>query len=225
MTHVFCKCGYLPRAWSVKDVPRIGSVPVRYDHADSPFCMAVGFRWGWDQVTCGKDAKRAIDGVPMCLRHARVATCHLPHDTWSIHQRWKDRTAAYEKMPVVITDGGAKEAGFARTTGDCVYRAIAIAEQRPYREVAEALFSLGADQKRNGVPAYVYGGYLLRNGWRKVLAKGIFLRRDGGLPAGRLLVHVVRHLLAVIDGTIYDTWDSSANGTRRVKYFYVKETA
>lgn len=44
--------------------------------------------------------------------------------------------------------------------------------------------------------------------------------RDGELPMGRLIVSVSRHLVAVIDGVIYDTHNCSRNGTRCVYGFW-----
>lgn len=46
--------------------------------------------------------------------------------------------------------------------------------------------------------------------------------REGELPNGRLIVSVSRHMVAVIDGVIYDTHDPSRDGTRCV-YGYWRE--
>jgi len=43
------------------------------------------------------------------------------------------------------------------------------------------------------------------------------------LPAGRLVVSVSKHLVAVIDGVIQDTHDPSRNGTRCVYGYFTKE--
>lgn len=42
-------------------------------------------------------------------------------------------------MEFVYNDGGRSEAGFKGTTGDCVCRAIAIATQRPYKEIYDLI--------------------------------------------------------------------------------------
>jgi hypothetical protein len=229
VTHIFCRCGYLPRTWRVdRDTPRVGSVYVRgpASNPPSPFylttCQAVGFRWGWDPTVCGADVDRTVIGIPMCKRHARVAECPLSHYDRDVEQRWRERTERYEKMPVILTDGGRKDAGFGHARGDCVYRAIAIANRIPYKHVAESLFRMGADKRMNGVPGFVYEPFLQRLGWIKTRPKGIFLRK-GMLPMGRLIVLVSKHMLTVIDGTIYDTYDSSQRGTRRVQAYYTKE--
>jgi hypothetical protein len=43
----------------------------------------------------------------------------------------------------------------------------------------------------------------------------VHLRREE-LPAGRLVVQASKHVVAVIDGVIHDTHDSSRDGTRCV---------
>lgn len=46
-------------------------------------------------------------------------------------------------MEFVYNDGGRSEAGFKGTTGDCVCRAIAIATQRPYKEIYDLINEFG----------------------------------------------------------------------------------
>lgn len=167
MSHMFCRCGYLPRVWRVdRDHPMVGSVYVRrkafYTSSYATFyettCQAVGFRWGWDPTVCGADVAKQVDGVPLCKRHARVA---------------------------------------------------------------EDLFRLGADRKMNGVPNYLSMHYLEMLGWKRTKVTRTFLRK-GSLPMGRIIVLTPRHMLAVIDGVIHDTYDSSKRGTRKVQAIYTK---
>jgi hypothetical protein len=47
--------------------------------------------------------------------------------------------------------------------------------------------------------------------------------RDGELPAGRLIVSVSRHTVAVLDGVIHDIYDPSRDGTRCVYGYYSKD--
>ena len=42
-------------------------------------------------------------------------------------------------MQFQYNDGGRAEAGFKGTTGDCVCRAIAIATEKPYREIYDLI--------------------------------------------------------------------------------------
>lgn len=69
-----------------------------------------------------------------------------------------------------------------------------------------------------------------KNGWvwtpTMFIGSGckVHLRGDE-LPAGRLIVSVSKHLVAVIDGVIHDTYDCSRNGTRCVYGYYRKAGA
>ena len=109
---------------------------------------------------------------------------------------------------------------------DCVVRAIAIALDRPYAQVAadlEHLYGLPVDIQ--GVPREVYEPYLADAGWTWTptmwIGKGctVHLRPDE-LPSGRLIARVSRHLVAVIDGVIHDTHDPTRGGTRCVYGYY-----
>jgi len=147
----------------------------------------------------------------------------------------------------VKDDGGRSESGIPRAdqaVGDCVARAIAIATQRPYREVHDALVVRSVQhahvdnsaygkwvRRRGGVRAFdadhgcsdgAYGSYLESLGWKFTSTKGqrkVHLRADE-LPPGRLIVRVSRHLVAVIDGVIRDTHDSGGAGRRPVTGYW-----
>ncbi len=124
-------------------------------------------------------------------------------------------------------DGGRAEAGFRGTTGDCVTRAIAIATSKPYQEVYDALNKLGKGERtgklkrgkssaRNGVYKTTYRKYLASIGWQWTptmqIGSGCRVHlTDDELPDGRLVVVVSRHLTAVIDGVINDTFDPQRN--------------
>jgi len=45
------------------------------------------------------------------------------------------------------------------------------------------------------------------------------------LPDGRLIVKVSKHITAVIDGVLNDTYDCSRNGTRCVYGYFKKNVA
>lgn len=128
-------------------------------------------------------------------------------------------------------DGGRAAAGFRGETRDCVTRAIAIATERPYREVYDALNRLARAERprhgasrsssRAGVGRLVRHRYLEALGWRwtPTMAIGsgtrVHLRRDE-LPAGRIIVALSRHSAAVVDGVVRDTYDPSRGGSRAV---------
>jgi len=129
------------------------------------------------------------------------------------------------------SDGGRAEAGYKGSTGDCVTRAIAIATELPYAQVYDALNELAGDERprargrrssaRTGVRRPIYDHFLKLLGWEwhptMQIGSGckVHLRADE-LPPGRLIVRLSRHIAAVIDGGLYDTHDSSRNGTRCV---------
>ena len=130
----------------------------------------------------------------------------------------------------VYDDGGRKAAGFKGETNDCVTRAIAIVTGRDYREVYNELAErqkqiTGVKSARNGINKSVRKQYLADLGfeWIPTMHVGegttVHLRSDE-LPSGRLIVAVSRHVVAVIDGVIHDTFDPSRGGTRAVYGFH-----
>lgn len=150
-------------------------------------------------------------------------------------------------MNFQFDDGGRVAAGFEGKAGDCVTRAISIATERPYQEVYDALWSeiteyaathrdraakriqrgngLKGTTPRNGVSRKIIRQYLTGLGWKWTPTMGIGTGcrvhlRDGELPAGRIIVSVSKHLVAVIDGVIHDTYDPSRDGTRCVYGYY-----
>lgn len=139
-------------------------------------------------------------------------------------------------MSFNYNDGGRKAAGYEGSAGDCVVRAIAIATERPYQEVYDALFELnrnqrgrlrGASPRDGGTKTATIRKYLSGAGWEFVptmtIGSGckVHLRAEE-LPAGRLIVRASKHLVAVIDGVINDTYDPSREGTRCVYGYYRK---
>jgi hypothetical protein len=124
----------------------------------------------------------------------------------------------------VYDDGGRAAAGFKGEARDCVARAIAIATGKPYREVYDALnawikryrprcnkHTSGREGARTGVRKRIRHAYLTALSWRWTptmrVGSGcrVHLRADE-LPPGRLLVATSKHLVAVIDGVIHDTY-------------------
>lgn len=138
-------------------------------------------------------------------------------------------------MEFVYDDGGRAAAGYLGHTGDCVARAIAIAAELPYRDVYDALASGNAGQRRTkrstgsrgrtaregiNTTRKWFKDYMASIGWEWVPTMHIGVGCkvhlvDGELPAGRLIVVVSKHYLAVVDGVIRDTHDS-----QRRTYWY-----
>lgn len=121
-------------------------------------------------------------------------------------------------------DGGRAAAGFKGSAGDCVVRAIAIASGRPYQEVYDDLFVLNrraGGRKGNPKRCSPRDGntstktirrYLAGLGWRWVptmeIGSGCKVHlTESDLPTGRLVVRLSKHLTAVVDGVIHDTYD------------------
>ena len=146
----------------------------------------------------------------------------------------------------VRNDGGRQAAGFQGRAGDCVVRAIAIAAERPYLEVYEALRNANAlyaegrssrlakhiavrgSSPRNGNHRTVFHDYILSLGFEwvptMVVGKGCQVHmRSTEIPAGRLIVKVSKHLSAVIDGVIHDTHNPARGGTRCVYGYYIQK--
>jgi hypothetical protein len=147
-------------------------------------------------------------------------------------------------------DGGRRAAGFSGTTRDCVVRSIAIAAELPYRQVYDALYEAtlanrttmrkltkrygkqasGHASPRTGVQPRVYKPYLEELGWiwtpTMHIGSGckVHLRSDE-LPPGRLIVRASKHLCAVVDGVLHDTYDCSRKGMRCVYGYWEKGEA
>lgn len=142
-------------------------------------------------------------------------------------------------MPWVYDDGGRAAAGFKGDAGDCALRAVVIALELPYRETyyqtMDRIRDLAQTSRkrvkstspRDGVPVKVTQRFLLDAGWVWVptMAIGsgctVHLRPDE-LPAGRIVVRLSKHLAAVIDGVLHDTYDCSRNGSRCVYGYWQK---
>lgn len=141
-------------------------------------------------------------------------------------------------MQFIYDDGGRCEAGYKGDTGDCVVRAIAIAAQKPYQEVYDAVNVLAQfeppskrrrrrSSARTGVYRVTSDRYLTRLGWTwhatMRIGQGckVHLRAEE-LPVGRLIVRVSKHMVAVVDGVIHDTHDPSRGGTRCVYGYWIQ---
>lgn len=135
-------------------------------------------------------------------------------------------------MEVIISDGGRKDAGYTgKNSRDCVCRAISIATNRSYQAVYDELNAIAEIERprgnksrshaNKGIKKSTIKKYMQSIGWiwTPTMAVGtgckVHLRKEE-LPPGRLVVSVSRHLVAVIDGVIYDTHDPSRGGNRCV---------
>lgn len=103
-----------------------------------------------------------------------------------------------------------------KKTGDCVVRALAIAEDKKWLDVYDALCAEG--RKLHDMPNMknTYETYLTKRGWKKqkmpkhATGKRYTLRQLADEnPKGLLIVSVAKHLATVKDGNLLDTWDCS----------------
>jgi len=139
-------------------------------------------------------------------------------------------------MNYVYDDGGRAAAGYKGETGDCVVRAIAIATEMPYQEVYDAINEIAKGERtgkrkrgKSNARLGVYKGTIRKYmealdwEWTPTMQIGsgcqVHLRADE-LPAGRLVVSVSKHSVAVIDGVVHDTHDPSRDGTRCVYGYF-----
>ena len=134
-------------------------------------------------------------------------------------------------MKYEYNDGGRSEAGYKGSTGDCVVRAISIASQKPYQEVYDLVNSYASNEyksrvskksnARTGVRKSTIRKMMQELGfvWTPTMKVGSGCKVhlvESELPEGRLVVQVSKHITAVIDKVIHDTYDPSRNGTRCV---------
>jgi hypothetical protein len=129
-------------------------------------------------------------------------------------------------MKYVFNDGGLA-ASKHNEINDCACRAIAIATERPYHEIWEAFKTLLATEgprRRSGVDESVQHKLLESLGWTWVPTTKVRLQEDA-LPPGRLVVCIRGHSVAVINGIIHDTYNSSRkkNGYAPYVFGYYKK--
>jgi len=129
-----------------------------------------------------------------------------------------------------------------KQVGDCVIRAIAIATDKDYLEVYKDIkeqnklyaknnrdyvakqIRQSSPSPRNGVYTKVYKPYLQSLGWSYYATMGIGTGckvhvKSEELPKGRLILSLSKHLTAMVDGVINDTYDCTRGGTRCVYSF------
>lgn len=128
-----------------------------------------------------------------------------------------------DKLTFLQDDGGRAAAGFKGETGDCVTRSIAIATGQSYADVYALVNQFSAKERsgsrkrgkssaRTGVHKPTTRKIMDALGWKWTptmqIGSGCKVHlHDGEVPMGRLVVSVSRHLTAMIDGVIHDTFD------------------
>lgn len=128
-------------------------------------------------------------------------------------------------MKIKYNDGGRSKYFTASKVGDCVTRAVAIATGRDYKEIYNEIAKLVGYTPRNGVRTKDTKKVMAHFGgvWHSCMSIGTGCKvhlADGEIPMqGRIVCSVSKHLVAVIDGVIHDTFDASRDG-RRCVYGY-----
>lgn len=137
-------------------------------------------------------------------------------------------------MRWVYDDGGRAAAGFRGKTGDCICRAICIATGRSYREIYDRLNALGASERKSkrrrrgksGARTGVHRSTLQRlmrelgMTWVPLMGIGtgctVHVRAEELPQVGTHILSLSRHVCALVNGVIHDTYDPSRDGTRCV---------
>lgn len=126
-------------------------------------------------------------------------------------------------------DGGRKQAFPKADTraGDCVIRAIAIATHQDYKKVWNDLFSISLETGNFPNADSTCVAYLEQQGWERIKFGKRMVRMNSKLiPKNKTIIcHVRNHWVAMINGTIFDTWDSRTNSwdePNRVFSYYIK---
>lgn len=113
-----------------------------------------------------------------------------------------------------------------KNVGDCTVRAISLLMDEPWDKIYTDLSVLGFEMKDLLDSNAVWGQYLNRNGYRRHIipdtCPDCFTIKDfcRDNPHGRFLLATGTHVVTVIDGDYYDTWDS---GDKIPIYFWKKK--
>lgn len=109
---------------------------------------------------------------------------------------------------------------------DCVIRAICLVTGKDWYTVRTELFLMGLHECDYEWKNYIWGGYLERIGFVQHLlpntCPNCFTVKDFCklFPIGTYLLAIGDHVVGVIDGDYYDTWDS---GDEIPVYYWKRE--
>lgn len=111
-----------------------------------------------------------------------------------------------------------------RNVGDCVIRALSKATGKSWEEVYDDLYVIGRKKKRMMNDPHTYKEFLKNNNFTiqpaerdfngKVLLVEEFADQISKFQKDRIfIIHTRKHLTVVINGDIYDTWNTSKQKT------------
>lgn len=109
-----------------------------------------------------------------------------------------------------------------KRVGDCAIRACCKATNRSWDEVFDGLVEIAFEQKDVLSANKVWGQYLTENGYRRYepdfpMDVDKFCRN---FPRGTYVLGLDGHVVTVVDGFYYDTWES---GGKNVIYFWERD--
>lgn len=115
---------------------------------------------------------------------------------------------------------------YGRVTGDCVIRAITIAQDRSWDDIYLALSVYGFEIGDWGNSNDVWGSYLKQQGYKRNVIPNTcpdcYTVRDFAEDhkRGTFILCTGTHVVTVINGNYYDAWDS---GNEVPIYYWEKE--
>lgn len=98
--------------------------------------------------------------------------------------------------------------------GDCTVRAISVLTDQSWDDTYLGLASEGFVIKDMPSSNEVWGSYLKRNGFKRTVipdtCPNCYTVKEfcNDYPQGRFLLATGSHVIAIVDGNYYDTWDS-----------------
>lgn len=101
-----------------------------------------------------------------------------------------------------------------KNVGDCTVRALSKALGRDWEEVYAGLTAYGFMLADMPSANHVWGAYLRKNGFRRYLVddhgQDVYTVEDfcNDNPQGTYVLAIPGHVVCVIDGHYYDSWDS-----------------
>lgn len=107
-----------------------------------------------------------------------------------------------------------------RRGNDCTVRAISKAMGKTWDRVYMDLCLCGARYKDMPSSNYVWGSYLKDNGYVRNVEDCTVSEFADNHPKGTYLLALHGHVVACMNGTYYDTWDS---GNEMLIYYWQKE--